>query len=78
MGIYLAAFGAIDAQGLNGANQNNCLAFQVLRANLGELCYIQNQNLAAEFLGNCFAVGMARILQRFQCLPSNRIGRDKP
>ena len=78
VGIDLAAFGAVDAQGLQRADHNDDFILQVLRAELGEVGDVNHQQLPAK---DCFerqAVRMAGLLECGERLGADGVGGHHP
>ena len=63
VGIDLAAFGIVDPQGLDRADDDACTVSKVMRADLRKIADVEHLNPPLELCVERLPIRMARILQ---------------
>ena len=78
VGIDLAAFGVLDAQGLDGADDDAATAADVVRAQLREVGDVEHAGPPVERRVERAPVGVAGVLERLRRLAADDVGGREP
>ena len=78
VGVDLAALGALDPQGLDGADHDAATVAEVVRAELGKVGDVEHPHPAREGFVQRLPVRMAGVLERLDRLGADDVGRREP